>query len=144
MAVNPKDMLDMIKQSRNGEGADMPTPPPAEQDALTSPMASPMTTPEPAKGEEEKARLNIMMALDMLQSAMGVFAPDSKESKTVEKLVADITRTFGERESDTRRLIPTEILQMIQTLPQAGGATPGQRTAAMAPVEGATAPPLPI
>lgn len=144
MAVNPKEMLDMIKQSRNGEGADMSTPPPAEQEATTSPMASPMTTPEPAKGEEEKARLNIMMALDMLQSAMGVFAPESKEAKTVEKLVADITRTFGERESDTRRLIPSEILQMIQTLPQAGGATPGQRTAAMAPVEGATAPPLPI
>jgi hypothetical protein len=103
-----------------------------------------MSTPEPAKGEEEKARLNIMMALDMLQSAMGVFQADSKEAKTVEKLVADITRTFGERESETRQLIPSEILQMIQTLPQAGGATPGQRTAAMAPVEGATAPPLPI
>jgi len=85
-----------------------------------------------------------MMALDMLQSAIGAFPPDTEEGKTIEKVVADITRRFGERESDTRQLIPAEILQMIQTLPQAGGATPGQRTAAMAPVEGATAPPLPI
>jgi hypothetical protein len=85
-----------------------------------------------------------MMALDMLQSAIGAFAPDSEENQTIQKVVADITRRFGEREGDTRQLIPAEILQMIQTLPQAGGATPGQRTAAMAPVEGATAPPLPI
>jgi hypothetical protein len=84
------------------------------------------------------------MALDMLQSAVGAFDAKSEENKTIEKVVAEITRRFGERESDTRQLIPAEILQMIQTLPQAGGATPGQRTAAMAPVEGATSPPLPI
>jgi hypothetical protein len=143
MAVEQKDMMAMMKMDQ-GMDAEAPTLPPSEQGAATPPMASPMSTPEEKKGEQEKARLNIMMALDMLQSAVGAFDAESEENKTIEKVVAEITRRFGERESDTRQLIPAEILQMIQTLPQAGGATPGQRTAAMAPVEGATSPPLPI
>jgi hypothetical protein len=143
MAVEQKDVMAMMRMDQ-GQDAMAPTLPPSEQGAATPPMASPMSTPEEKKGEQEKARLNVMMALDMLQSAIGAFAPDSEENQTIQKVVADITRRFGEREGDTRQLIPAEILQMIQTLPQAGGATPGQRTAAMAPVEGATAPPLPI
>jgi hypothetical protein len=143
MAVEQKDVMAMMKMDQ-GADAMAPTLPPSEQGATTPPMASPMSTPEEKKGEQEKAKLNVMMALDMLQAAIGAFAPDSPENETIQKVVADITRRFGERESDTRQLIPAEILQMIQTLPQAGGATPGQRTAAMAPVEGATSPPLPI
>jgi hypothetical protein len=143
MAVEQKDVMAMMKMDQ-GEDSMAPTLPPSEQGAATPPMASPMSTPEEKKGEQEKARLNVMMALDMLQAAIGAFAPDSPETETIQKVVTDITRRFGERESDTRQLIPAEILQMIQTLPQAGGATPGQRTAAMAPVEGATSPPLPI
>jgi hypothetical protein len=143
MAVDQGEMMNMLKMDQ-GMAAEAPTLPPSEQGADTPPMASPMSTPEVKKGEQEKARLNVMMALDMLQSAIGAFPPDTDEGATIQKVVADITRRFGERESDTRQLIPAEILQMIQTLPQAGGATPGQRTAAMAPVEGATAPPLPI
>lgn len=143
MAVESKDMMAMMKMDQ-GMGAEAPTLPPSEQGAATPPMASPMSTPEEKKGEQEKARLNIMMALDMLQSAVGAFAPDTEEGKTIEKVVADITRRFGERESSTRELMPTEILNLIQNLPQAGGATPGQREALQAPAAGTTAPPLPV
>jgi hypothetical protein len=145
MAVNPQEMMDMLKQGQGATpSAEAPTPPAFEQEETTAPMASPMSTPEEKKGEQEKARLNIMMALDMLQQSMGAFDPNTPEGKTIEKVVAEITRRFGERESETRQLIPAEILQMIQTLPQAGGATPGQRSAMMAPVAGSSAPPLPM
>jgi hypothetical protein len=142
MAVNTQEMMDLMKSQQTPD-AEM-TPPAFEQDETTSPMASPMSTPEPKRGDEEAARLNIMMALDMLQQAMGSFAMDSAESKTIEKVVADIMRRFGEREADSRRLMPSEIIQMIQSLPQAGGATPGQREVMSAPIAGTTAPPLPI
>jgi hypothetical protein len=143
MAIGSKDMLDMIKQGQKAD-ADMPTPPPAEQDAMTAPMASPMSTPEPQNGNQEQARLNIMMALDMLQQALGVFGMESPEGKALERVVTDITKQFGERESKTRELMPAEIINLIQTLPQAGGATPGQRSVMQAPIAGTTAPPLPI
>jgi hypothetical protein len=144
MAVNPKELMAMIEQGQEGPGADQPTPPPSEQGSMTSPMASPMSTPEPKKGDEEQARLNIMMALDMIQQALGIFGMDTEEGKTLEKVVKEITRRFGERESSTRELMPNEILNLIQNLPQAGGATPGQREALQAPAAGTTAPPLPM
>ena len=146
MAVKNEEVMDMLKQGKpkNGAPADAETTPTFEQNETTAPMASPMSTPEPKAGEQEKARLNIMLALDMLQQSMGMFPEKSKEAKTLEDVVRSITMSFGERESDTRQLIPAEILQMIQTLPQAGGASPAQREMAMAPAAGTTAPPLPM
>ena len=52
--------------------------------------------------------------------------------------------TFGMKEAQTRELVPAEILQMIQTLPQAGGASPEQRVAASAPVPGLQQRPQPM
>lgn len=144
MALTDKQMMDMLKQGQAAQAEDTPTPPPSEQGMSTAPMASPMSTPEPQKGEQEQARLNVMMALDMLQQAMAAFGSESEEGQTLAKIVTDITRRFGEREAETRQLMPAEILQMIQTLPQAGGATPGQREAATAPVAGTDQPPMPI
>jgi hypothetical protein len=40
--------------------------------------------------------------------------------------------------------MPAEIMNMISSLPQAGGATPEQRVAAQAPVPGTATPPLPM
>jgi hypothetical protein len=132
MAVKTEDMMSLLKADQ-GVGSEPATPPAFEQEETTAPMASPMSTPEPKRGEEESARLNVMMALDMLQQAMGAFPMDSSETKTIEKVIAEITR-----------LMPSEIIQMIQSLPQAGGATPGQREAMSAPIAGTTAPPLPM
>lgn len=140
MAVSNKDMMDMLKAEQ--PGAD--TPPPAEQGAMTAPMSSPMTTPEPQEGNMEQARLNVMMALDMLQSALQEFGMDTEEGMALQKVVGDITREFGERESSTRELMPAEIMNLIQTLPQAGGATPEARAIAQAPVPGTQQPPMPI
>jgi hypothetical protein len=147
MAVKNQEVMDMMRQSNKSKkdvAADIETTPAFEQDETTAPMASPMSTPEPKAGEQEKARLNIMLALDMLQQSIGMFPEKSKEAKTLEEVVRSITMSFGEREADTRQLIPAEILQMIQTLPQAGGASPAQREMAMAPAAGTTAPPLPM
>ena len=145
MAEQDKDIMAMLKrEAKTAASENTPTPPPSEQGMSTAPMASPMSTPEPQKGAQEQARLSVMMALDMIQQAMSTFGPDSDEGKVLADIVSKITTKFGERESETRQLIPAEILQMIQTLPQAGGATPGQREAASAPVAGTTQPPLPI
>jgi hypothetical protein len=143
MAVSSKDMMDMLKAGQATPEADMPTPPPSEQGATTAPMASPMSTPEPQSGDQEQARLNIMMALDMLQQALGIFTEDTEEGKTLATVVADLTRRFGERESETRQLVPAEIMNMIENLPQAGGSTPSQRQAAMA-APTLTQPPTPV
>ena len=66
MAVSSKEMMDMLKAEQSG--AEMPPVlPPSEQGMETPPMSSPMTTPEPQAGNMQQARLDVMMALDMLQ-----------------------------------------------------------------------------
>jgi len=92
----------------------------------------------------EQARLNVMMALDMLQNALQEFGMESEEGMALQKVVGDLTSKFGERESSTRELMPSEIMNLIQTLPQAGGATPEARAIAQAPVPGTQQPPMPI
>ena len=139
MAVSSKEMMDMLKSEQP-----QPTPPPNEQASQTAPMPSPMTTPEPQSGNMEQARLNVMMALDMLQNALQTFGLESEEGMALQDVVGKITSKFGERESDTRQLMPAEIMNLIQTLPQAGGATPEARAVAAAPAPGTQQPPLPI
>ena len=140
MAVSDKEMMAMLK------GDQMPeqTPPPAEQGAMTAPMASPMTTPEPQEGNMEQARLNVMMALDMLQNALQEFGMESEEGDALREAISEIIEKFGQREASTRELMPAEIMNLIQTLPQAGGATPEARAIAQAPVPGTQQPPMPI
>lgn len=143
MAVSNREMMDMLKAEQSG--AEMPpVTPPSEQGAETPPMSSPMTTPEPQAGNMEEARLNVMMALDMLQNALQVFGMESEEGEALSEAVEELVSKFGERESETRQLMPAEIMNLVSTLPQAGGATPEARTVAQAPVPGTEQPPLPV
>jgi hypothetical protein len=110
----------------------------------TPPMASPMSTPEPKMGSKEGAMINIQMALDLLQQSLPAIGSDSKEGMELTKVIGSLSKAFGQREAKTRELIPAEIMQMIQSLPQAGGATPEQRVAALAPIPGTQQPPIPM
>jgi len=110
----------------------------------TPPMASPMSTPEPKMGSKEGAMINIQMALDLLQQSLPAIGSDSKEGTELTKVIGSLSKVFGAREAKTRELIPAEIMQMIQSLPQAGGATPEQRVAALAPIPGTQQPPIPM
>jgi hypothetical protein len=110
----------------------------------TPPMASPMSTPEPKMGSKEGAMINIQMALDLLQQSLPAIGSESKEGMELTKVIGSLSKAFGKREAKTRELIPAEIMQMIQSLPQAGGATPEQRVAALAPIPGTQQPPIPM
>lgn len=110
----------------------------------TPPMAAPMSTPEPKLGSKEGAMINIQMALDLLQQSLPAVGSDSAEGKELTKVIGSLSKAFGSREAKTRELIPAEIMQMIQSLPQAGGASPEQRVAALAPLPGTQQPPIPM
>jgi len=144
MAVSNREVMDMLKKEQSADIAPEQTPPPSEQASMTPPMPSPMSTPEPQAGQQEQARLNVMMALDMLQNALQTFGMASEEGQALQDVVAKITSKFGKRESETRQLMPAEIMNLVQTLPQAGGATPEARAIAAAPVPGTQQPVMPI
>lgn len=121
-------------------GAAPITPPSSLAEAETPPMGAPMSSPEPKEGDKMAARVNVQMAMDLLQQSLPAFGAESDEGKAIMTVVKNLTKSFGERENKVKELIPAEIIQMMQTLPQAAGATPEQKVAQSQP---AIQPPMP-
>lgn len=152
MAMRP-DILQMLKAEKSKKPADSGQEP-AETEvevketqvsgAETPPMGAPMSTPEPKMGSKEAAMINVQTAMDLLEQAMAAVGADTEEGKALMDAVTSLTKKFGKRQESVKELMPMEIMNMIQSLPQAGGATPEQRVAASAPMKGTEAPPMAI
>jgi hypothetical protein len=105
-------------------------------DAETPPMASPMSTPEPKMGSKEAALINISMAMDLLEQSLPALGSESAEGQKALNAIRQLSGLIGPRKGKTNELQQSEILQMLQTLPQAGGATPEGKAMAQAPIPG--------
>ena len=104
----------------------------------TPPMGSPMSTPEPKLGNKEGALVNIGIVIDMLEQSIPAFGADSEEGRVVMDTISKLNKMLGGRKAKTNELQQAEIMQLMQTLPQAGGATPEGRAMAQAPIPGAS------
>ena len=145
MGVPSDQLMQMIKSQRDGA-----TPagiPPAPEgvtgmsDTSAPPMASPMSTPEPKMGNREAAMINLAMAMDLLEQVLPAFGSESAEGQKVLGAIRTLTGLIGAKKAKTNELQPTEIMQMLQTLPQAGGATAEGKAMHSAPqIPGMSAP----
>ena len=145
MSVPAEKLMEMIRSDQaKGQMPEDDTTKPALSGAETPPMASPMLTPEDKKGDQASAKINVQMAMDLMQQALPAFGSESEEGKRILQVLGSLARVFGETEAKTKELIPAEIIQMIQSLPQAGGASPEMRAIAKAPIGGTQSPPIPI
>jgi hypothetical protein len=114
----------------------------AMSDTSAPPMASPMSTPEPKMGNREAAMINLSMAQDLIEQALPAIGSDSEEGRAAIAAISAINKVIGAKKSKTSELQPAEILQMLQNLPQAGGASPEMKAMAGAPaIPGMSAPP---
>lgn len=89
------------------------------------PAGAPMAKPQQKEGLKESARVNIHIAMNMLEQALPVFGSESKEGGAILKILGMLGKEFGK--SDASDLVPAEVLQMNKALPQAGGGTEVQR-----------------
>lgn len=139
MSVPPDKLMELMRGSQAAAGTPAPTPDTTAgsmSDAETPPMASPMSTPEPKMGSKEAALINISMAMDLLEQSLPAFGSESAEGQKALNAIRQLSGLIGPRKSKTNELQQSEILQMLQTLPQAGGATPEGRAMAQAPIPG--------
>ena len=124
-------VLDLIRAQQGG------TPAPASEasmsDASTPPMSSPMSTPEPKMGNKEGALVNISMAMDLIEQALPSLGSESEEGQKALAAIRSLTGLLGPKKQKTDALQQSEIIQMLQNLPQAGGGTPEGRAMAQAP-----------
>lgn len=137
MAVPQQDLMNMIKSQRDGATpggmVEVKDEEAVLSDVTTPPMAAPMSTPEPKMGSKESAMLNLSMAMDLLNQSLPGIGVNSAEGKRVLDAIRVITGILGPNKERTDELQPTEILNMLQTLPQAGGATPESKAMTSAP-----------
>ena len=138
MSVPPDKLMELMRGSQAAAGA--PTPnekeEPEEMDTElpeAPPMASPMSTPEPKMGSKEGAMVNLGLAMDLIKRALPAIGVDSEEGKKVISAIKVLSDLTGKSSDGMEELKKSEILQMLQTLPQAGGATPEGKAMAAAP-----------
>ena len=154
MGVPSDQLMSMIKNQRDSATpAGLPpapeTPLPGMSDASAPPMGAPMSTPEPKMGNREAALVNISMAMDLLEQSLPALGSESDEGRQVLSAIGQMTKILGPRKQKAAELQPAEILQMLQTLPQAGGASPEAKVMSQAPAipgmsgQPSAAPPAP-
>jgi hypothetical protein len=138
MSVPADKLMELMRGPKSaGAPAPMPQMPAAPMtDAETPPMSAPMSTPEPKMGSREAAMINIGMALDLIEQSLPALGSDSEEGKKALDAIRVLNGMMGPRKGKTNELQQAEILQMLQSLPQAGGATPEGRAIAQAPIPG--------
>ena len=143
MATDAK-MMDLIRSQQGGAGTTPPEmiPEADMSDSSTPPMSSPMSTPEPKMGNKEGAMVNISMAMDLIEQALPNFGSSSPEGQKALSALRALTGLLGQKKQKTNELQQSEIIQMLQNLPQAGGSTPEGRAMSQAPAV-PNLPPMP-
>mgnify|MGYP006269188503 CR=1 FL=1 len=124
----PNDKMMELMRSQQPQGKTAPpeqeTPTPsAMSDSSTGPMSSPMSTPEPKMGNREGALVNLSMAMDLIEQALPALGSESQEGQKALNAIRMLTGVIGHKKAKTNELQTNEILQMLQSLPQSGGAT---------------------
>ncbi len=99
----------------------------------TPPMSAPMSTPEPAMGSKEGSMVDISLAVDLIKRSLPGIGANSKEGKMVIAAMKALMSVVGKRKDSAEELKQSEILQMLQSLPQAGGQSPEGKAMATAP-----------
>lgn len=145
MSVPPDKLMEMISAQRGTPPADMPNPAevePTMSDPSTAPMSAPMSTPEPKMGNREGAMVNLSMAMDLIEQALPSLGSETPEGQKALAAIRQLTGLIGPRKQKTRELQQSEIIQLLQNLPNAGGGTPEGRLMAAAPAV-PNLPPMP-
>lgn len=124
-----------MQMMRSERGPQQPSPLDSEASAtdMTPPMSAPMSTPEPQMGNREGAMVNLGLAMDLIQRALPALGSNSPEGVKVLSALRTLTGVIGNKKESIEELKQSEILQMLQALPQAGGATPEGKALAAAP-----------
>lgn len=87
------------------------------------PASSPMSTPQPNEGEKQGAMAQVQMATKILEQTLAAFGSGSEEGKAVLDALTKLNKAFGESSDKGRDLIPSEIMNMVGSMPQGAQAS---------------------
>ncbi len=108
------------------------------------PVGAPLSTPQPNEGMQQEAMVNLSMAMDLMEGSLGAFGTGSPEGQAVHKALGALVKVLGPQREKAQDLQGAELMQLMSSLPQAGGGSPEMAAGAGAPPPGAGAPPPPM
>jgi hypothetical protein len=84
-------------------------------------------------GSREAALINVGMAMDLIEQSLPAIGSETSEGQKLVAALRSLTGAMGPRRQKVGELQNAEILQLLQNLPQAGGATPEMKAMAGMP-----------
>jgi hypothetical protein len=118
-----------------GKGGGMPAPPAGGQPGGGPAGAAPMSTPQPAQGDKQSAMVNVSLAMDLLEQTLPSLGSESEEGRTVLNALSSLSKKFGHSRPKSQELVPAELMQLMQSLPQAGGMSTEQKAMGQQPIQ---------
>lgn len=100
-----------------------------------APGGAPMTTPQPAAGEKQNAMVNVTIAMDLLEQVLPALGSESEEGQTILGVLSKLSSKFGHTRAKSQELVPAELMQLMQSLPQAGGMSPEAKAMGQQPMQ---------
>jgi len=136
----PPELMKLIAGGggKSGPGMSTPAANPAAPGAMqpgAAPGGSPMSTPQPAHGEKQSAMVNVGIAMDLLEQTLPALGSESEEGQEILKTLASLSKKFGHSRSKSQELVPAELMQLMQSLPQAGGMSPEAKAMGQQPMQ---------
>ena len=114
----PPELAAMMQQGGQQQGSQM-----------QAPTSSPMSTPQPNEGDKQGAMAQVQMAVDLLEQTLPAFGSESEEGRVILESLAKLGKQFGEKREKARGLIPSEIMNLVASLPKSSGGMPPQQGA---------------
>lgn len=141
----PSDQLMQLVAGGQGKTDAPPMPAPGGGAQIgqpsSAPVSAPMSTPEPKEGDKKNAMINVSLAMDLLEQTLPALGSESEEGQSVVNVLRTLGTKFGHTRSKSQELVPAELMQLMQNLPQAGGMSPEMK--AMQGMQGQPHPPTP-
>lgn len=96
--------------------------------------ATPMSTPQPAQGDKRSAMVNVSIAMNLLEQTLPALGSESEEGRTVLTCLQTLSKKFGHQQAKSNELVPAELMQLMSSMPQAGGMTPEAKAMGQQPI----------
>lgn len=91
----------------------------------SGPVSSPMMTQQPNDGEKQAAEAQVQIAIAILEQTLHPLGSSSDEGRAVLTALKTLGDKFGSSREKGRELVPSEIMNLMASMPQgAGGGAP--------------------
>lgn len=133
-AIDPK-LMALIQGGAGRTGPAAASGPPApDMGTGPAPGGAPMTTPQPAAGDRQDGMVIVSLAGDLLEQALGKVGHETEDGRVILDVLGKLSKAFGHTKPKSQELMPAELMQLMQSIPQAGAMSPAAKAMGQHPM----------